>query len=41
LTESTDRPTATEQDVPGVTTQVTQNDVGSAEDLAAAYEESL
>ncbi len=41
MTESTDRPTATEQDVPGVTTQVTQNDVGSAEDLAAAYEESL
>src|SRR5215211_6919264 len=41
LTESTDRPTASEQDVPGVTTQVTQNDVGSAEDLAAAYEESL
>ena len=41
MTESIDRPTATEQDVPGVTTQVTQNDVGSAEDLAAAYEESL
>ena len=41
MTESTERPTATEQDVPGVTTQVTQNDVGSAEDLAAAYEESL
>jgi len=41
LTESTERPTTTEQDVPGVTTQVTQNDVGSAEDLAAAYEESL
>jgi len=42
LTESTDRPTTgSEQDMPGVTTQVTQNDVGSAEDLAAAYEESL
>src|SRR5215211_1724986 len=41
LTESTERPATTEQDVPGVTTQVTQNDVGSAEDLAAAYEESL
>ena len=41
MTESTERPTATEQDVSGVTTQVTQNDVGSAEDLAAAYEESL
>jgi small subunit ribosomal protein S1 len=42
LTESTDRPTTgSEQEVPGVTTQVTQNDVGSAEDLAAAYEESL
>jgi len=27
--------------MPGVTTQVTQNDVGSAEDLAAAYEETL
>jgi small subunit ribosomal protein S1 len=27
--------------MPGVTTQVTQNDVGSAEELAAAYEESL
>ena len=42
MTESTDRPTTgSEQDMPGVTTQVTQNDVGSAEDLAAAYEESL
>jgi small subunit ribosomal protein S1 len=42
LTESTDRPTTgSEQEMPGVTTQVTQNDVGSAEDLAAAYEESL
>jgi small subunit ribosomal protein S1 len=42
LTESTDRPAAQpEQELPGVTTQVTQNDVGSAEDLAAAYEESL
>jgi small subunit ribosomal protein S1 len=42
LTESTDRPiTHAEQELPGVTTQVTQNDVGSAEDLAAAYEESL
>jgi small subunit ribosomal protein S1 len=42
LTESTDRPpTGSEQEMPGVTTQVTQNDVGSAEDLAAAYEESL
>jgi len=27
--------------MPGVTTQVTHNDVGSAEDLAAAYEETL
>jgi small subunit ribosomal protein S1 len=42
LTESTDQPTSQpEQDLAGVTTQVTQNDVGSAEDLAAAYEESL
>jgi small subunit ribosomal protein S1 len=42
LTESTDRPTTgPEQEMPGVTTQVTQNDVGSAEELAAAYEESL
>jgi small subunit ribosomal protein S1 len=42
LTESTDRPiTHAEQELPGVTTQVTQNDVGSDEDLAAAYEESL
>src|SRR6266511_1845003 len=45
LTESTDR-TATqsepsEQAMPGLTTQVTQNDVGSAEELAAAYEETL
>jgi small subunit ribosomal protein S1 len=27
--------------MPGVTTQVTQNDIGSAEELAAAYEETL
>jgi small subunit ribosomal protein S1 len=45
LTESTDRPSTqtepTEQAMPGVTTQVTQNDIGSAEELAAAYEETL
>jgi len=41
LTESTDRPTTPSEPMPGVTTQVTQNDVGSAEDLAAAYEETL
>jgi small subunit ribosomal protein S1 len=44
LTESTDLPTPsepTEATMPGVTTQVTQNDIGSAEELAAAYEETL
>src|SRR6266567_1510208 len=44
LTESTDRPTPSEPSeatMPGVTTQVTQNDIGSAEELAAAYEETL
>src|SRR6266567_1533831 len=44
LTESTDRPTPSElaeATMPGVTTQVTQNDIGSAEELAAAYEETL
>jgi small subunit ribosomal protein S1 len=45
LTESTDRPSTqpepTVQTMPGVTTQVTQNDIGSAEELAAAYEETL
>ncbi len=41
MTESTDRPTTPPEPMPGVTTQVTQNDVGSAEDLAAAYEETL
>ena len=45
MTESTDRPSTqsepTEQAMPGVTTQVTQNDIGSAEELAAAYEETL
>ena len=44
MTESTDLPTPsepTEATMPGVTTQVTQNDIGSAEELAAAYEETL
>ncbi len=42
MTEATDRPNdQQEPSMPGVTTQVTQNDVGSAEDLAAAYEETL
>jgi small subunit ribosomal protein S1 len=44
LTESTDRTTPTEPSqatMPGMTTQVTQNDIGSAEELAAAYEETL
>jgi small subunit ribosomal protein S1 len=44
LTESTDPTTPsepTEVTMPGVTTQVTQNDIGSAEELAAAYEETL
>jgi small subunit ribosomal protein S1 len=44
LTESTDRTTPSEPSqatMPGVTTQVTQNDIGSAEELAAAYEETL
>ncbi len=45
MTESTDRPSTqpepTVQTMPGVTTQVTQNDIGSAEELAAAYEETL
>jgi small subunit ribosomal protein S1 len=45
LTESTDRPSnqtePSQQAMPGLTTQVTQNDVGSAEELAAAYEETL
>src|SRR5215211_4103947 len=41
LTESTERPATTEQDVPGVTTQVTQNDVGSAEDFLAAIDETI
>src|SRR6266511_4345128 len=44
LTESTDRTTPSElaeATMPGVTTQVTQNDIGSAEELAAAYEETL
>ena len=45
MTESIDRPSTqsepSEQAMPGLTTQVTQNDVGSAEELAAAYEETL
>ncbi len=44
MTESTDRTTPSElaeATMPGVTTQVTQNDIGSAEELAAAYEETL
>jgi len=42
LTESIDQPTTqSEQPMPGVTTQVTENDVGSAEELEAAYEETL
>jgi len=42
LTESTEKPTAqSEQSLPGVTTQVTENDIGSAEELEAAYEQTL
>ena len=44
MTESTDRTTPSEPSeviMPGMITQVTQNDIGSAEELAAAYEETL
>ncbi len=44
MTESTDPTTPSEPaeaTMPGMTTQVTQNDIGSAEELAAAYEETL
>jgi small subunit ribosomal protein S1 len=42
LTESTEKPTSqSEQPMPGVTTQVTENDIGSAEQLEAAYEQTL
>ncbi len=42
MTESTEKPTAqSEQSLPGVTTQVTENDIGSAEELEAAYEQTL
>jgi len=45
LTEAIDQYTSDQPqpapEVPGVTTQVTQNDIGSEEDLAAAYEATL
>jgi small subunit ribosomal protein S1 len=42
LTESTAKPTTqSDQPMPGVTTQVTENDIGSAEQLEAAYEQTL
>jgi small subunit ribosomal protein S1 len=42
LTESTEKPTTQpDQPMPGVTTQVTENDIGSAEQLEAAYEQTL
>ena len=42
MTESTEKPTTqSDQPMPGVTTQVTENDIGSAEQLEAAYEQTL